>query len=265
MSLRSISQGNLAAGGAKIGVPVPQIQCHAGSRQRIRDHYSPEGEQLVGALREHLEQPIKEHLEYQKDRKQGVPHYWVAHSPVDQHDQTHPEQREDGEVESGIDQYGTKDQMSGVGSGVAEQDDLPQETRGLKGVPCDRIEEEEPGSDGETTQDPDIRPFSHGGVAVFQHALPPEQALVMPLTDACITLGPESPERKTRGRSYPIESPRALPGGWGGGLTSAPRAAWSKVPRRPGCLRQSRNAIDPIPSTLPMVEVSQGNRLSVRE
>src|SRR6478736_1887039 len=68
-----------------------------------------------------------------------------------------------------------------------------------------------------------------------------------------------------RGGYYLIESPRAPPGGCGGGLTSAPRAAWSKVPRSPGCRRQSRNAIDPIPSTLPIVEVSQGNRLSVRE
>src|SRR6476620_5102993 len=147
MSLRSIPQRNLAAGGAKIGVPVPQIQCHAGCGQRVRDHYSPEGEQLVGSLREHLEQPVKQHLEDQKDRKQGVPHYRVAHAPVDQHDQTHPEQREDGEVERGVDEYGPKDQMAGIWSGITEQDDLPQQARGLKGVSRDGIEEEKPGGD----------------------------------------------------------------------------------------------------------------------
>ncbi len=87
--------------------------------------------------------------------------------------------------------------MAGIGSGITEQDDLSQQTRGLKGVSRDGIEEEEPGGDRETTQDPDIRSLSHGGVAGIQHASPPEQALVMPLTDACITLGPDSPERKT--------------------------------------------------------------------
>ena len=132
-----------------------------------------------------------------------MPQWTSATSPM-------PTQREDDEVERGIDQDGAEGELPGSGVRVAEDDHLAEQAGRLEWVAGDGIEHQEPDSHGQPADEADVSAFADDRVAIVRHEnLRPKQGI-----GASGTMSP----RRT------LYSGMSDPGRKPSGVTNAPAA-----------------------------------------